>query len=142
MEMDKLRFKESVCNSCKFCDEDIDPIFCFRHLSKKDRFGFYTNILPLIKKSTEELKHILVLNYKSIKRMPYVINSFNTIFCDDKVCRSCTQHRKKVLRCIKRFKLQYKGKKANIILPEVSILISDNENFKKKVALIFENNTK
>lgn len=148
--MKKSDFKTKICRDlCLFCDNDTDPKFCFNRLFENNESAFKSTIVFNIMQYSHQLDVIMNESNKNIKKNPYLINRFEAIFCFNNVCKNCKQSKKSILRCIRLFKRQYNTikmdfsslNKVKIVLPEVAILISNNEVFKERVKYIFENNT-
>ncbi len=151
-EMSEKKFKNKVCNRCKSCSGIIIPAFCFNKLYKSDPPKFIRVMPSSYLNNQVSFELLRSYNYKD---MMVRVTTFRRIFCQSNICKNCKGDVATTMNCITIFRNQSdaKAKSTSVIKkvkhhvkiikkPEVTIMCSDDDEFKEEVKRIIENNNK
>ena len=150
----KKKFINQICKKCKVCSGNFTPSFCYKKMYKNNTDKFLGHTLKRLFQNQNPLK-LLVGDTRTIYD-DLTTPIFKEVFCKSNSCTHCAKSHNQTKQCMYLFReqlLQYSKvgsiiRKLNVMKPKkkdppsVTIICSDNEDFKEEVQRIIENNSK
>ncbi len=161
-KMDKHKFKIAVCKACDICAYGFKPKFCFNKLYKKNPSKFMSHVPEMLVNQNGIMASIAEADDVG---SGIGAACFRKVFCEADCCNGCEASAHIVMKCMNLFKLQAAAENINNkslivsrpknsgkrtwgrkrqkkvkVVPTVTVIMSDNEDFRKEVSRILANN--